>query len=450
MEESETITSNENSFFPGQEELPKLPNGWCWKRFDCVCERVSVGHVGPTTEFFCTNGSGIPLIRSQDVRPGRLMLQNAAHITAEFHAKLRKSQLKPGDVLIVRVGANRGDSCVVPRGVSSLNCANIVFARPYEPNGFFGFFFRSPLGRNLLLSATTGAAQGVINTHSVAAMPVPVPPLPIQRRIAGILLTYDDLIDNNQRRIEILEEMAGLLYREWFVNFRFPGHEKVSFVDSPLGPIPKGWRGQFGDLVNIERDGINPSDFVGEQFEHFSIPAFDSGRQAIVELGETILSGKYCIDDSSVLLSKLNPRIPRIWLPVPSGEHRAITSTEFLVLNPKPGVTREFIYGKCSSEEFAGQFGSFAIGTSTSHQRVKPENLLAMPSIVPGPTTIERFTKLVSPMLAMSQRLRVKIQNLRRTRDLLLPRLLSGEIQVSNKKNTVNNEHRDTERTARA
>jgi type I restriction enzyme S subunit len=112
---------------------------------------------------------------------------------------------------------------------------------------------------------------------------------------------------------------------------------------------------------------------------------------------------------------------------VPSGQRRAITSTEFLSLKPQPGVAREFIYAKCCSEEFSGQFGSLAIGTSTSHQRVKPENLLAMPSPVPDRKTIARFTKLVSPMLTVCQQLRLQIQNLRRTRDLLLPRLVSGD-----------------------
>ena len=165
-------------------------------------------------------------------------------------------------------------------------------------------------------------------------------------------------------------------------------------------------------------------------FEHYSIPAFDEGRQPALEPGKTILSGKYRIDDSSVLLSKLNPRIPRIWLPFPSGQRRAVTSTEFLVVKPEPGVTRDFIYAMCCSDKFIGQFGSFAIGTSTSHQRVKPENLLAMPCIVPDRKTITSFTKFVSPMLLVSQQLRLQIQNLRRTRDLLLPRLLSGHLDI--------------------
>ncbi len=370
-------------------------------------------------------------LRSQNVRPGHLELESVAAISPEFHRKLKKSQLQPGDILFVRVGANRGDCCVVPEGIGEINCANIVFARPNHPNGFHSYFFQSDLGRSLLLSTSVGAAQGVINTSSVASMPVPVPPLPVQRRIAGILSAYDDLIENNQRRIRILETMARALYREWFVHFRFPGHENHPRVASSLGDIPKGWEGRFSDLVTIERDGINPFEYPDEKFEHFSIPTFDSGRQPAMEFGSTILSGKYCVNGPTVLLSKLNPRIPRVWLPAPTGQHRAITSTEFLCLKARQGVRREFIYEKCCSDEFAAQFGSLAIGTSTSHQRVKPENLLAMPCVVPDRKTITKFGNLVSPMLAECQQLRSKIQNLHRTRDLLLPRLLSGQMNLS-------------------
>lgn len=222
-------------------DLPELPESWTWTSLSSLCERVSVGHVGPTSEYFCEPPDGIPFIRSQDVRPGKLTLANVAHVVESFHQKLKKSQLKSGDILIVRVGANRGDCCVVPDGVGSLNCANIVFARPLMPNQFLGFYFNTDFGQSLLSSLTTGSAQGVLNTQSIATIPVPVPPLPTQRKIASILSAYDDLIENNSRRIAILEEMAQAIYREWFVNFRFPGHENVKLVQSTLGMIPKGW-----------------------------------------------------------------------------------------------------------------------------------------------------------------------------------------------------------------
>ena len=111
-------------------ELPDLPEEWCWANVDEVSTRVSVGHVGPTSEHYCDGDNGIPFLRSQNVRPRRLSEDGLNFITPEFHLTLTKSMLFEGDILIVRVGANRGDTCRVPAGYSQLNCANIVFARP--------------------------------------------------------------------------------------------------------------------------------------------------------------------------------------------------------------------------------------------------------------------------------------------------------------------------------
>lgn len=345
--------------------------------------------------------------------------------------------LNEGDLIVAMTEQAEGllgSSAIVPRNGLYLHNQRLGLVQIRDPKQadkhFVYYLFNSKPVRQQIRGSASGTKIRHTAPSRIAEVKVSVPPLPVQRRIAGILSAYDELIENSQRRIRILEAMARALYREWFVHFRFPGHENHPRVASPLGDIPKGWEGTFGDIATIDREGINPSDFPDEQFEHYSIPAFDDGRIPAVELGETILSNKYCIDDSCVLLSKLNPRIPRIWLPAPSGTRRAITSTEFLVLKPKARFTREFIYAKCCSEEFAGQFASLAIGTSTSHQRVKPENLLAMPGTVPDRKAVEQFTKLAAPMLAMSEQLRAKIQNLRRTRDLLLPRLLSGQVEL--------------------
>src|SRR3954452_338696 len=118
-----------------------------------------------------------------------------------------------------------------------------------------------------------GASQGEFSLESIRKLRVPYPPVALQQRIAGILSAYDELIENSQRRIRILESMARALYREWFVHFRFPGHENHPRVASPLGESPRGWEGRFGDLATIERDGINPFEFPDEEFEHFSLPA---------------------------------------------------------------------------------------------------------------------------------------------------------------------------------
>jgi type I restriction enzyme S subunit len=335
--------------------------------------------------------------------------------------------------------------CVLLAG----NNANGIFPLKYFSGKFDAYqrtYIVRPLDRNLLStkflyyalrpklselrSISTGAATKFLTLTILNATTVNVPAMPIQEKIAGMLSNYDELVDNNERRIRTLEEMARSLYREWFVHFRFPGHENHTRVSSPLGEIPRGWHGILSDLASIGRASVNPYEYPNEQFQHFSIPSFDFGRTAQLEAGETILSGKYLISGSCLLLSKLNPRIQRIWLPLLNSNIRSIASTEFIVLQPHQGVPREFIYETCSSQAFQSRFVALAIGTSTSHQRVRPENVLSMDVIVPNRSVQEQFSAFVSPLHSTIQKLRHTNASLIQTRDLLLPRLLSGQVKL--------------------
>jgi type I restriction enzyme S subunit len=270
-----------------------------------------------------------------------------------------------------------------------------------------------------------------LNTGILRSVAVRYPRLPIQRRIASILSAYDDLIENNTRRIKILEDMAQMLYREWFVNFRFPGHRKVKMVKSELGPIPEEWStGTISQIAILHRDGINPSDFPDELFLHFSIPSFDNSRTPVREKGTEIKSNKYRVVPGCVLLSKLNPRIPRLWMPSLGSGLREITSTEFLVLTPPVELHRSYLFQFLSSEEFSSSLTGLSLGTSTSHQRVKPDDFLNLPSLLPAHSVMDEFCRNVDPMMEEMSVLRSKNINLRTTRDFLLPKLISGEISV--------------------
>ncbi len=183
--------------------------GWVEKRLGDVCERVSVGHVGPTSRFYCDASKGVPFLRSQNVRPGRLDYNGLQYITPQFHWQLRKSTLRPGDVLFVRVGANRGDCCVVPDDVGEINCANVVFARPERGSSdYVALFCRSTMGRERLLGMTTGAAQGVINTGSVAELMVP---MPNATERATIVSQLDNLAAETKRLEAIYQQKLAAL-----------------------------------------------------------------------------------------------------------------------------------------------------------------------------------------------------------------------------------------------
>ncbi|HEX7287290.1 MAG TPA: restriction endonuclease subunit S [Candidatus Angelobacter sp.] len=199
----------------------KRGDGWTEKRLGEICERVSVGHVGPTSKFYCEPDKGIPFIRSQNVRRTRLDWDGIQYITKEFHQQLRKSQLLAGDLLFVRVGANRGDCCSVPNDVGEINCANIVFARPREGNAtFLEHYCGSTHGRNQLLGMTTGSAQGVINTSSVAELVVPLAPISKQRHIVDSLNELQTetqrLTSVYDRKITTLEALKKSLLHQAF------------------------------------------------------------------------------------------------------------------------------------------------------------------------------------------------------------------------------------------
>ena len=187
--------------WPNAQPVPpafEIPKSWAGVSLGSICKRVSVGHVGKTSEFYVSDGEGIPFLRSQNVRPGRVSLEGLAHISTQFDAKLKKSQLEEGDLLVVRVGANRGDACILPKIFEKANCANIVFARPpREISPYLNVYFQSPVARGLLLDETVGGAQGVINTSSVAgiflALPTEQEQAEIVRRVEQLFAFADQL-----------------------------------------------------------------------------------------------------------------------------------------------------------------------------------------------------------------------------------------------------------------
>jgi type I restriction enzyme S subunit len=195
--------------------------GWVEKSLGELCQRVSVGHVGPTSQFYCEPTDGVPFLRSQNVRPGKINWNGVQYITKEFHRQLKKSQLRAGDLLFVRVGANRGDCCAIHEDVGELNCANIVFARPSQSNAaYLERYCQSPLGKAQLLGMTTGSAQGVINTSSVAKLIIPLPPLSEQTKIIGKLDTLAEetqcLESLYQHKLAALNELKKSLLHQAF------------------------------------------------------------------------------------------------------------------------------------------------------------------------------------------------------------------------------------------
>lgn len=406
----------------------KLPSSWSIKKIGELCDVSRGASPRPIKDQRYFEGGTIPWVKIADATKSGKYLYESKQYVNDFGASFSK-KLPPGTILVAASGT-LGYTQIL--GVEA--CAHdgwLILQNLRNLDKDFAYYTLQWMEQHFYNSAYGAAIQN-INTEILRETEIPHPPLPTQQKIAAILSAYDELIENNTRRIAILEEMAQLIYQEWFIHFRFPGHEQIRMVDSELGPVPEGWEVmKLADLATMERQGINPSDFPEEIFEHYSIPAFDNVQMPLLEKGETIKSNKYTVLPECVLLSKLNPRIPRVWLPKLGHQHRAITSTEFLVMLSKGYVSRSFLYSMFSSSEFLSELARIASGTSTSHQRVKPQSLLDKAVLLPQMKIMEFYTQSIDPIFGAIANYRQKNSILRQTRDLLLPRLISGELDVS-------------------
>jgi type I restriction enzyme S subunit len=285
-----------------------------------------------------------------------------------------------------------------------------------------------------------------LNRNFIYPIPVCVPKPKEQRAIAHVLGTLDDLIELNRETNEILEEMARALFKSWFVDFDpvraklegrppagmdaataalFPDH----FQDSELGQIPKGWEvGRMSDIVSLGRVAVNPGKYPTEVFDHYSLPAFDVGRSPKSEIGSTIMSNKFLVESDAVLLSKLNPHIPRVWLPDLNAERRSVCSTEFMVARAIAGASREYLFSLFTNPSFANVYGTLVSGTTGSHQRIGPDSFIAMQIVAPPVSVIKAFTDSVCPIFDTIHSNLRESRGLAALRDTLLPKLLSGEI----------------------
>jgi len=291
---------------------------------------------------------------------------------------------------------------------------------------------QAPEIRERLVKLGYGAAQPNISPKLIASVEIPLPPLETQHRIASILGAYDDLIEVNRRRIAVLEEMARGLFEEWFVRFRFPGHEAVPILDTQDGPLPEGWTwGTLADIGQASGKSLNPSAFPDETFAHYSLPAFDGGRSPVADQGSAIKSNKLHFDEPVVLVSKLNPRIPRVWFVPKTTEVRQLASTEFVPIKSNNGLPLAYVFAIVSGEQFRNRLVGMAGGTSTSHQRVKPKDILGTPVALAPRQLVMEAGEHLSPVYRLVVQLEAANRSLAASRDLLLPRLISGQLSVA-------------------
>lgn len=259
-----------------------------------------------------------------------------------------------------------------------------------------------------------GSTVDRIPLKDMPGFPISIPDFKEQKAIASVLSSLDDKIDLLHRQNKTLEAMAETLFRQWFVE-----------------EAQETWEERrLADCADHIKSSVTPASNLTEIYTHYSLPAFDQGKRPVLEVGKEILSNKFKVEPWTILVSKLNPRFPRIW---PIGSHpgeNPICSTEFQVLKPKKETLYGYLYYLLKSKNAREELSMAASGTSGSHQRVTPEDILNIHVSLPLTTVAEKYSELVSPGIKKVMANYEQIYVLEKLRNTLLPKLMSGEVRV--------------------
>lgn len=269
-----------------------------------------------------------------------------------------------------------------------------------------------------LLAETRSGTFPQITFSEVANLTIPVPPLAVQEVIVQTMQCLEDKTICNEQINDNLEQQAQAIYHERF--------ETVSPND-----LPSDWRiVTLGEVATIANKSFNPLKEPEILLEHYSIPAFDEARFPVFELSTAIKSNKFIIDASCFMISKLNPTTKRVWKPY-CLTGNAVCSTEFIVYKAKDQSITDFLYSVIDSGSFSDFMCSHVTGSTGSRQRTTPSDTLSYELILPSEDELAEFQSLVSPMYAQMRINAIENDKLKRLRDSLLPKLMSGEIDVS-------------------
>jgi type I restriction enzyme S subunit len=396
---------------------------------------------------------GTPIIKVSNFTDNSIDVSELTYIPNNIASKYQKYKLCPGDTVVQTVGSwpSAPKSVVgkvirVPRNLTTslLNQNAVKIIPDHRLDRVFCYYLlKSDFFKHFIINCAQGAAsQASITLEDIKAFEFWLPPFESQRRIASILATYDDLIENNTCRIKILEEIAQNLYREWFQKFKFPGHEKVKLVESSFGMIPEGWevkkisdvadiyRGKsyksadianenvglpFLNLKCIERDG----GFRYDGVKWFS-GQFKDVHTAIT--GDIIMAVTDMTQERRIVARAA--RVPK------TSNEKYIFSMDLVKILPIKATNNEYLYSAFRFSSFPDIIKQHANGANVLH--LNPEHIGNFDMLYAPIEIQNNYSDICSSIFTECNVLQMKNANLRCTRDLLLPKLISGELDIEN------------------
>ena len=410
-------------------------SGWKIAQLDEIAD-VTIGR--QRSPKYADGPQMAPYVRAQNVTDGRLDLDSV--LTMNFdQSERRRYRLEFGDVLVTEgCGSPNllGASCIwrgeIEGFVGFQNHVLRVRHRPGESDPFFLYGLCRWLHHSGRWQETGGGTSilniGLGRAKNVA---VPAPTFGEQTAIGFVLRAMDDLIENNRRRVELLEQMAQAIYREWFVHFRYPGHEHDELVDSPLGPIPSGWEvGSIGDAASYVNRGVAPKYDERATSIVVNQKCVRNGRLGLVQArtqskavpaDKVIRFGDVLVNSTGV--GTLGRVAQLYW-----DQQNATVDTHVTIV--RPHRTTNLDWFGLTMLSLQPEFEAQGVG-STGQTELSRTAIAGQPMVLPPTEVQQRFGTKVHALRQMEIELSSAADRLAAIRDLLLPKLVTGQIDVS-------------------
>ena len=369
-----------------------------------------------------TAPSGHKLIATNCVTNNALfpVYEKIRYLSEETYQTWFRAHPIPGDILFVNKGTP-GRVCLVPDPVDFCIAQDMIALRADESKIYPKYLFAVLRSREIqqqIYNTNVGDVIPHFKKQFLDQLLIPIPERSIQESIGDLYYVLSLKAERNKKINDNLEQQAQAIYHERF--------ETVSPND-----LPSDWRiVTLGEVATISNKSFNPLKEPEILLEHYSIPAFDEARFPVFELSTSIKSNKFIIDASCFMISKLNPTTKRVWKPY-CLTGNAVCSTEFIVYKAKDKTITDFLYSVIDSNSFSDFMCSHVTGSTGSRQRTTPSDTLSYELILPSEDELAEFQSLVSPMYAQMRINAIENDKLKRLRDSLLPKLMSGEIDVS-------------------
>ncbi|HHA6387533.1 restriction endonuclease subunit S [Staphylococcus aureus] len=409
--------------------------------------KIKNGYAFKSKEF---QEKGIPVIKIKDIISPIVDTKDSQKVSIKTYEKTKGFSLKKNDILISLTGSgvNQMSSAVGKVGRIEFDYPalqnqrvgkfELKYSNSADLDFLFYYFLQPKITEYLVRNSTGSANQANINSKLIETVKIPNFSLIKQKSISKFLNQITRKIETNQKMIANLKELSQTLFKHWFVDFEFPDEDGNPYkssggemIDSELGKIPSNWKiYKLKDIASHKKETFNPKKSEEVTVKHFSLPAYDNEEQAIEEEVNKIKSNKWIINNNCVLFSKMNPDTKRIWLPVIDNKKLNVASSEFVVMESPNNKINSFIYNICLNSQFIDYLKANTTGSTNSRQRVKP-TIAVNYKLAIEDSIVKKYSEIITPYMEEMKILRSEIGKLTQLRDTLLPKLMSGELEIS-------------------